>query len=244
MTKGVRIRNSIEFSRLIEALSNDVANANIHFQLYSDLGQAYDKYPLARQQSSTFWYLTENAHIAASLACLCRVYDQHGSALHLYSWLSTIKSNLHLFDVAEFQVRLKDNPFVGSLVQSVGKPDSNVLEEDIRLSSKHDPLVKTLMAHRGNRIAHVNADNIVAQYDINLAFPLPDADYLALLKRAKEILNRYTYLFEAATYTTQMVGHNDFDFILKSVQENVERARAASEKFLKSFNQEKGPEQT
>ena len=46
-----------------------------------------------------------------------------------------------------------------------------------------------------------------------------------LLERAKTILNRYSYLFAASVYSTTVVGHDDFDYIFKCVQEKVDESR-------------------
>jgi hypothetical protein len=42
-----------------------------------------------------------------------------------------------------------------------------------------------------------------------------------LLDRAKTIFNRYSYMFSAATYSTSIVGKNDFQFIFSSVESAV-----------------------
>jgi HEPN superfamily AbiU2-like protein len=219
----IKVKDSTEFSRLLGALSRDIVDAHIHYRLYKDLRQSYLDHRQVAAQSNTFWSLTLRAHLHASLQMLYRAYDQETKSLHLHNWLLTIKEHLHLFGEEEFRRRLKDNPFVDSLAQSPRKPDHAVLEEDILLCSPDDPQVKTLVIHRNSRIAHKGARNIIAERDINDDHPLTFGDVDTLLDRAKTILNRYSSLFAANSYSTQIVGHDDYQYIFKCVDEKIQR---------------------
>jgi hypothetical protein len=222
----IDIVNSGQFRRLIEAMSRDIVDAQIHYKLYRDLHAALGKHMVVEAQSRTFWSLTLQAHLNACLHLLCRMYDQNLKALHLRSWLLTIRENLNLFDEKEFRERLKDNPYVESLARHPRKPDATILDKDLRSCSTKDPIVKTLQIHRGSQFVHKSAKNVVAERDIGDDHPLTYGDVEALLKRATEILNRYSNLFAANTYSTQIIGHDDFKFIIQCVEEKVEANRA------------------
>lgn len=220
----IKIKDSAEFERLLKALSDDIVDAHIHYQLYKELIEAIRKHPLVVQQSNTFWTFTLQAHLNSSVYALFRAYDQNTSSLHLLSWLSTIRANLHLFEEAGFRERLKDNPYVASLAQDSRKPDETILAEDISSCSNSDPTVMKLTIYRGSRIAHRNAKNLVAAQDVS-EHALTFEDLNTLLERAKTILNRYSYLFSASSYSTQVVGHDDYEYIFKCVEEKVELVR-------------------
>lgn len=219
------IKDSAEFERLLKALSNDVVDAHIHYQLYKKLIEAISKHPLVVHQSNTFWTFTLQAHLNSSVYALFRAFDQNMSSLHLRSWLSTIQANLHLFDETGFRERLKDNPYVASLAKNLRKPDTALLEEDIAVCSCSDSVVKKLTIYRGSRIAHRNAKNIVAAHGVSDTQVLTFEDLDTLLERAITILNRYSNLFSASVYSTQVVGHDDYEYIFKCVEEKVEHAR-------------------
>lgn len=219
----IRITSSDEFKRLLEALARDVGDANIHWRLYRDLIAAHQEHNQVWNQSGTFWYLTLNAHSFTSVQHLGRAFDQNDSALHLRSWLKTIEANLHLFDVPEFKKRLADNPFVESLAESIRIPDGGQLSEDIALCSATDPKVKALLLHRNNITAHRNARMTAEGRTIVEEFGISVEDFEALLDRAHEIVNRYSSLFAAATYSRRIIGHDDYRYIFKCVQEAVDR---------------------
>lgn len=104
------------------------------------------------------------------------------------------------------------------------KPDVDTLVDDIALCSCNDSIVKKLMVFRSNRIAHRNAKALLSTEEIGERFGLTYEDIRTLLERAKVIVNRYSYLFAALTYSTKVIGHNDFEYIFKCVEEKVEEA--------------------
>jgi hypothetical protein len=97
------------------------------------------------------------------------------------------------------------------------------LEEDIRLCSPDDPLVKTLIIYRNSHVAHRGAKTIVAELNIHDDHPLNFGDFEALLARAKTILNRYSSLFAANTYATQIIGYDDYQYIFRCIEEKLQR---------------------
>lgn len=221
----ISVNDSAEFERLLKALSDDIVDAHIHYRLYQELIEAIEKHPLVVQQSNTFWTFTLQGHLNSSVYALLRAYDQDPRSLHLYSWLATIQENLHLFDDAAFRERLKDNPYVASLAEDPRKPDPAVLAEDIAACSSNDPIVKKLTIYRSNRIAHRSAKFLLSSLEKDERYGLTFEELRTLLERAKAILNRYCYLFSASVYSTTAVGHDDFDYLFKCVQEKVEESR-------------------
>lgn len=220
----ISIKDAAEFEQLLKALSDDVVDGHIHYQMYEDLVKAIGKHPLVVQQSNTFWTFTLQAHLNSCVYALFRAYDQDTRALHLSSWLTTIQENINLFDEESFRERLKENPYVASLAQDSRKPDSATLTADIAACSSTDPIVNKLTRYRSNRIAHRNAKALLSPSDIGERFGLTFEDIRTLLERAKMIVNRYSYMFAASTYSTKVVGHDDFEYIFKCVEEKVEEA--------------------
>ena len=96
-----------------------------------------------------------------------------------------------------------------------------------------------MVTYRGNRIAHRNAKlqiepRIIDSSSQDLVFD----DVKNLLDRSKEILNRYSYLFDASIYSTRVVSHDDFKYIFTSVEEKVIANRQQRTQMTKSLNQD------
>ena len=220
----IDIDGSADFAKLIKALSSDVVDAHIHWRLHCDLHEAIQTHPLVWAQSRSFWQLTLTAHAQTALGHLCRAFDQEQSALHLLSWLRTIRKNMHLFEKAEFKRRLAGNAFVDNLAESLIAPDLTMLESDINDCSATDPLVRKLIVHRGNIVAHTGAKRALSERAIPSEFTLSIADFESLLFRSRTVLNRYCHLWAAEVYSVSVVGRDDYKFIFSSVAAAVENS--------------------
>jgi len=234
----IKVKDSIEFKRLIRALSDDIILASIHWQMRRDLLNAMTAYPLVEQQTPTFWYVTLKANLSAAVLHLCRAFDQEERSLHLLSWLLTIKANLHLFSPEEFRKRLSNSPFVDSLATNGTVPDDVQLAKDIALCrAATDPLVKKLVSLRGNTLAHRSARLARGGSSPPASMVLSDSEVDTLIARATTILNRYNLLFAAEAYSTKIVGASDHEFIFKMMQATVEASRARTAELLRTQQQ-------
>lgn len=230
--KMIPFSNENEFKRLLEGLANDILEAHMHYKLYKGLLSTIEEFPLVVAQSNTFWSMTLKSHLSTSLYMLTKAYDQHPNALHLLSFLQTIKANPVLFSETNFRERKKDNPHVDSLASESRIPDLTSLEKDISLCSRGNHLVNTLIVHRGNTLAHRNAKNTATGTSISDTHPLSWEDFEVLLARAIEVLNKYSQLFEASPYTTKPIGADDFRYIFECVNSAVEQSQLRTANLL------------
>jgi len=170
----------------------------------------------------TFWSLTFRAHLHSTIFGLMRIFDRNSKSLSLPNLLDTISANMELFDIDQFRERLKKNPFVKSLSAEVRKPDEKQLEEDIAFSGNNNEIVKKLTIWRNNLFAHRSADNVISGKNISSSYPLDYDEIDVLVKGSIEILNRYSSLFGAATYSTKISGHDDYMSVLNSIRHKLE----------------------
>jgi HEPN superfamily AbiU2-like protein len=80
---AIRIKDSAQFKRLIEALALELVDANIYFRLHNALEEARGEFGRELNESWTFWSLTLQAHFDAAAFRLCRIFDQYNGALNL-----------------------------------------------------------------------------------------------------------------------------------------------------------------
>jgi HEPN superfamily AbiU2-like protein len=219
----LNIKSSAEFEKLLQALADEVIHANFFHNLLEKLHFAKYEYIREFNQANAFWGMTFQALTDAALIRLCRVYDTHPKAINLPNLLDTIKANLHIFGVDDFRQRLKDNPYVDSLSQGARKPDVAQLNNDIDYVSNKNPLVQKLLIWRGNILAHRNAGNVIKDRNLVAEYPFSLKDMSDLLGRGTMILNHYNGLFRAVTFSPQMVGHDDYIYVLACMRANSER---------------------
>jgi len=86
-------------------------------------------------------------------------------------------------------------------------------------------LVKNLVIWRNNIISHKRASNVVNEKDITKDYPLTIDEVSELVTRATDISNSYSGLFQASTTSTQIVGHDDYLYVLKSIKERIHKQK-------------------
>ncbi|MDY6912072.1 MAG: hypothetical protein SVM79_06955 [Chloroflexota bacterium] len=221
----IEFTSTDQFNSLLDALAGEIVDAGVFFKLHMDLLEAHSEYKKVFIESRTFWGLTIRALLDATLIRLCRIYDQHSASLNLRNLLDTIKANLEIFDNDNFRERLRDNPFVESLAQTARKPKFDVLSQDMASVDHTDSLVRKLVIWRNTLVAHKSVSNVLKEKNIADDYPLTRNEISDLLNRATSILNRYSGLFRASTYSTQITGHDDYLYVLKATQEKLHMLR-------------------
>jgi len=225
MAKPIPVKDSAELASLLKALVEDIRTSHDYLQLYRKLHEALKEYETEFHQSPTFWALTFGAlHDAVGLR-LCRIYDQHDSANHLHGLLLTIQKHSELFEEAQFRERLKDNPSVDYLARHGTLPKSNDLDADLKLTSLEDPQVLLLYQWRNTIIAHSNAKVAKGSSNWTQVNPLSWKVIEDLISRAFHIFNRYSSLFNAASYSTMLIGEDDYQGLLHLVRLGLKKSR-------------------
>jgi AbiU2 len=236
----IKISSAEEFESLLNALCDETVNACIHYRLYTDLEAARPEYATAFQQSWTFWSLTLQSHWDTTLFRLCKIYDQHSTSLNLKNLLDTVEENVGIFDVDNFRERLKGNAFVDSLASGAKRPDIPILKKDRDTVCDTEPRVKALVFWRNNFFAHRSARLVAGKKNLADHYTFEASDVDALLKNAMRILNSYSVLFRASSYSTQIVGHDDYRYVLQTITDAVKRHDDDVERELAKF-QERNP---
>ncbi len=211
------VANAKEFDRLLSALGDDIVGAAIHYRLHKDLRNSVGIFKRELNQSPAFWSLTFSAHLDATRSRLFRAYDQGQDTLCLRNLLETVRENLELFGAGS-GASIPD-----VIARGASVPDLAALASDLELVIPTDPLVKKLVANRGNLYAHRNALNVAQELKLEERFPLTYGEVETLVDRAVTIINRYSGLFRRSTWSTQIVGHDDYKQVLTYVREAVER---------------------
>lgn len=233
----IKITSASEFERLLDALCDEAVTACIHFRLYKDLEASRVEYATAFHQSWTFWSLTFQSHWDATLFRLCKIYDQHAVSLNLRNLIDTIEENLGIFDVENFRERLKGNQFVESLASGAKRPNPDDLRKDRDTVNDTDSKVKALVFWRNNFFAHRSAKHVAEKKQLADHYTFNIADIESLLDNAMRILNRYSVLFRASSYSTKIVGHDDYMYVLRTISDDVRRHKEQLERELQAMQQ-------
>lgn len=215
----LKVKDATELKAMITALAADLVDASIHLKLLMDLDHSRNEFAKELNQSNTFWFLTFRAHSDAAMLRLCRAYDPHDNSLNLTTFLSTIRNHRDWFDEAPFRERKKDSPYVDSLAASPRRPDDTQIDADLALAS--DELVKRLVVWRHSAVAHRSREYALRPHEVVARSPISLDDMQTLVDRGTQILNRYSDLFDANVFSTQMIGRDDYRRVLEAVRSHL-----------------------
>lgn len=219
----IMIKRGDDLNKLLNSLAMEIVDANIYHRLYLDLINSRKDYARVFRQSNTFWHFTLDALNDARMIRLCRIFDQESNSLNLVNLVETIKANIHFFQEEHFRERLKENAFVNSLTEVARIPDEAQLDKDIWFSSQQNPLVKKLTIWRHNLIAHKGAKISLGKNEILANHPLSLGEIESLLDECFIVLNRYSSLYRASTYSRKVIGHDDYKSLLKFVEMGLQK---------------------
>jgi hypothetical protein len=225
---AIEVRNSTEFQRLLHAIALELVDANIAFRMHSDLVAAYQSQSgEAMRQAWTFWALTIQGHLDSAVFRLCRIYDQDDKNLGLRGFLHTIRSNQHLFAKEQFAARMQGRAAADELIAAFEAVDPQQIETDMAYATRaSNPVVDRLMKVRHNYYSHRNAKDVVQDVAISEAYPHMRDEVGELLSAGMAIVNRYGVLFEANSWSTSIVGRDDYHYVLRAAQERLDRIRS------------------
>lgn len=210
--------NSVDFGKLLDTIAENLVSASIHNRLHTNLCTASQEYYAEMNQSPAFWELTINAHAIATILILCRVYDQHKDSLNLKKLLNIVYANRAIFEKEHFYERIKDRPFADELSKTSRIPDAQSLKQDIEyVSEQTNPLVKKLSDFRDTQVAHIDKRHILN--GINNSDPILWGEVEELISRGFEIFTTYENLFRASSWSSRMIGEEDYERVLKSVRQ-------------------------
>lgn len=235
MPSPLNITGDAELKCLLRRLVDDIIEAGAYVRLHKHFDIAFKEYETEVNQTAAFWVFTEKAIREASLLRLARIFDQDHRAVSLLSVLQTIGHHTEFFDDASVLKRVSDS--YREVFQSGShRIDEHQLDEDLKLVSADDALVKKLIRWRSNLGAHI-AVKPVLRPSARSKDPLTRDDVFALVDRALAIFNRYLSAFEGSTYSSKVIGEESHEFLFKMLrlglqkyEEDIEREFSRYEK--------------
>lgn len=220
---NVKKYNRKQFETIRERLRLDIEGAHYDFELHSRLETRLSQQIDSANQSRVFWDLARNALLNSALARLCRVYDNDYIGILLY--LRIVEQNQVWFnqprvskappDLVEYDRPFKANTLkraIASVTKSIG--------------ARQNKLVDGLLDLRNQQVAHIGT-RIVTSNPPSPAKRLTYGGFKTLLGRSIRLLNLYSRYYDGNSYSSQLPGIDDFNFVADAIQERFRRLRRA-----------------
>jgi len=213
--KAVRVLSEKEFERLLDHLAQETHQASDHWHQFKGLQAARKKYAREMHESLAFWNFTILANYDTVLFRLARLYDQHDCGLGLKRFLLTVKASAEFFSQDARRLRLRKNPFIEGLLARKLNPAT--LGGDLRRVSEDDALVFQLCKLRNQALSHVEPNPVRLGTTPTLPW-LESPQIETLLRRARQIINRYSSIYRASSFSMKVLGADDYMTVLSLVR--------------------------
>jgi hypothetical protein len=189
-----------KLKRNFDAIGREIQNAHIQYKLFSDLRKNIKGYHREFNNSPAFWGVTIRALQMGAISSLCRVYDPDSQGANLRQLLSKLR-NINMTPCGD------QNPLT----------TKQILRDEKKVD-RHDPLVKKLLWQRDNIYAHRKLKNVQKGTICPESYTLSGDELPRLLRRAKWIINRYGQIYLRNTWSMDIVGHDDYLYVLRALK--------------------------
>jgi hypothetical protein len=215
---------------LFEIIADELKNAELYLNYYNELKEfLHIKYPDVFLHSPAFWENTGRVYFDAMTMCLIRAYDQNKKKnIGLKLLLQRIKENIHLFTDEAFKNRMKENKYLDNLMsRRFSQSDfEKKLKEDMNyVNHQKNTLVNNLKTIRNKSIFHKDVRVFFKQDDLTHIKVSPE-EIKKLIDDGLEMLNFYSRLFNAKTFSVYKPNFGDHEIIFKVMQEYSEKMDA------------------
>lgn len=206
MPKNREFKDTEHFRTAFDAVAMELVCGQVYFDLFKKLDNAFLDHKYEISQSLTFWNITRELHLAAATISLCRVYDTDSKTNNLSLVLKTIQETTIADDL--------------NVIESgvLAELDSEQLEHDIAFTDVRNESVRKLTAWRGNMFAHSNFEIATKTKEFQKTLQPFVQDFDLLLEKGLEIVNRYSQLLFQKEFHANLIGHQDYDFVMECIR--------------------------
>ena len=202
------------FETANDLLMDDIVAANVYNKLVNDLLQDLQINKCVYTESQTFWTLTIKSLKDSRMIRLCRIFDNEKNSISFPNMLDAIKEHKHFYSSENFRNRLKDNPFLDSLIKEKRSLNLENINSEIEEIKSNDT-VRKITLYRNNFLAHRSLKAGLNNYVILIDNPIDAEEIDSILDFCTQTINKYLTLFKAVSWATKIIGHEDYAALIK-----------------------------
>ncbi len=191
-----------QFLAYYDKLRDELNKAYTHHETAKFLRKMRSTRRSEFNEALTFFSLTMNAHLFATIMSIGRFVDRRGDSLHLNNFFKFIEQNKNLFSTASFKRRLlsqgHDSEYCEHFAQLHRDITGEMLVEDMaRIAGLP---VDNLIAWRHKKLAHIEERLVTENIDIMKEKPVTIQEIDTILSTLHEILDRYRSAFDGVQW--------------------------------------------
>ncbi|MFC1939007.1 hypothetical protein ACFLWM_02510 [Chloroflexota bacterium] len=215
------LTNDERFLAYYDKLRAELNTAYTHYEICKSLRELKSTRRTEYSEALTFFSLTMNSNLFATIMTINRFIDSRRDSLHLGVFFRFIKENLGLFSTEAYKRRLMENGMDREDCEHWATLHAYITLEMVGQDEERIETlpVDNLKVWRNKKLAHIERDFVTNSVDIMEAYPVTISEIDTIIATLHEILDRYRIAYDGAQWilglpaTTPDIEHI-FDAIL------------------------------
>ncbi len=216
------------FQKYYDKLIWETIHARAHLKLWERLENYRASYLKELNQAPHFFTFTLKAHLDDTLVTLSRILDRRrrGDPLSIWKFLDFAEQNLGIFSNEAFSQRKRRKPdYNERWVKSHTPITQKEIEEDKQKLSSLKHTINNLIIWRDKVIAHIDQKFLVTGKIVSKEYPLQRQQLQETIDTLFNILNRYSYAYNASTFLEKIPGEDDVQHVVDSIRFNIQERK-------------------
>lgn len=191
-----------QFLRYHNKLRDELKVAFTHHEVCKTLRKLENSYLGEFNVAPTFFGLTIDAHLFATIMSINRFIDDHGSAFKLKKFFKFIEQNMDIFSDETYKKHMQNRGYDDEDCEYWLKKrirlTRDMIKEDEKVIEKLP--VKNLKDWRNKKLAHIDESYVLTDAKISVASPITIGDIDQIINTLNGILNRYLLAFDGSEW--------------------------------------------
>lgn len=191
-----------QFVAYYDKLRNELNKAHTHYEISKCLKKAIQTHNAEFNEATTFFALTIDAHLFATVMSISRFTDRQRDSLHLKVFFKFVLDNLDMFSADNFKRRLRikgtdDEDCEYWAAKHTDITCEMVSQDKARIKSLR---ISNIRTWRDKKIAHIEKDLVIKNIDIMKEHPVTIQEIDNIIDTFHEILNRYRVAYDGTAW--------------------------------------------
>jgi len=188
-----------EFLKYHEGLQDELNKAYTHYEICKYIRGLKKDYLAELNEASTFFGLTINAHLFATVMSINKFIDKTSESLKMDVFFRFIEDNLNLFSHEAFENRLRSKGnYDEHWVRNHIAITSDMVREDKERLGKLP--INNLKEWRNKKLAHIDKKYVLRNADVMQESPVKIQEIDDIINTLHEILNRYLVAYDGTQW--------------------------------------------
>ena len=190
------------FLAYYDKLRDELNTAYTYYEICKALREMTSTRRPELSEALTFFSLTMNATLFATVMSIGRFIYASGKSLHLEVFFDFVKKYKNLFSAASFKQRLLDQEYDDEYCEHFAQLHHDITDEMVaedRAKIKSVP-IENLKAWRHKKLAHIEENLVVHNVDIMTEKPVTIQEIDTIIVTIHEILNRYRIAYDGVEW--------------------------------------------